>query len=68
MKRLLEYAVADDTIVVSRFDRLGLPLTDVLKTLALLLGRGVQVRSISGGIDSTTSTGLVVYARNPCRV
>lgn len=50
MKRLFESAEAGDTVVVSRFDRLGRPLTDMLNTVALLRGRGVQVRSISDGI------------------
>lgn len=39
-----------------RVDRLGRSLTDVLNTVNLLRGRGVQVRSISDGIDPSTLT------------
>ena len=46
MKRLLEYVEEGDTVVVWRVDRLGRSLIDVLNTVALLRGRGVQVRSI----------------------
>lgn len=51
MKRLLEYAEEGDTVVVWRVDRLGRSLIDVLNTVALLRGHGVQVLSISDGID-----------------
>src|SRR6478735_3295885 len=60
MKRLLEYAEEGDTVVVWRVDRLGRSLIDVLNTVALLRGRGVQVRSISDGIDPATSTGRLM--------
>jgi DNA invertase Pin-like site-specific DNA recombinase len=57
MKKLLDYAEAGDTVVVWRIDRLGRSLVDVLNTVNLLRDRGVHVRSISDGIDPTTSTG-----------
>jgi len=60
MKKLLEYAEEGDTVVVWRVDRLGRSLIDVLNTVALLRGRGVQVRSISDGIDPATSTGRLM--------
>lgn len=60
MKRLLEYAEEGDTVVVWRVDRLGRSLIDVLNTVALLPGRGVQVLSISDGIDPATSTGRLM--------
>lgn len=56
MKKLLEYAEADDTIVVWRGDRLARSLIDVLNTVTLLRERGVNVRSISDGIDPATTT------------
>lgn len=43
-----------------RVDRLGRSLIDVLNTVALLRGRGVQVLSISDGIDPATSTGRLM--------
>lgn len=60
MKKLLEYAEEGDTVVVWRIDRLGRSLIDVLNTVALLRGRGVQIRSISDGIDPATSTGRLM--------
>lgn len=60
MKKLLDYAEAGDTVVVWRIDRLGRSLVDVLNTVNLLRDRGVHVRSISDGIDPTTSTGRLM--------
>lgn len=60
MKKLLEYAEEGDTVVVWRVDRLGRSLIDVLNTVNLLRERGVQVRSISDGIDPATSTGRLM--------
>ena len=60
MKKLLEYAEPDDTVVVWRVDRLGRSLIDVLNTVTLLRERGVNVRSISDGIDPATTTGRLM--------
>lgn len=60
MNKLLEYAQSGDTVVVWRVDRLGRSLIDVLNTVNLLRERGVNVRSISDGIDPATSTGRMM--------
>ena len=60
MRKLLEHAEAGDTVVVWRVDRLGRSLIDVLNTVNLLRERGIHVRSISDGIDPTTSTGRLM--------
>lgn len=60
MKKLLDYAEAGDTVVVWRVDRLGRSLIDVLNTVNLLRERGINVRSISDGIDPATSTGRIM--------
>ncbi|PPF72604.1 recombinase family protein [Pseudoclavibacter sp. Z016] len=60
MKRLLDHAEAGDTVVVWRVDRLGRSLIDVLNTVNLLRERGVNVRSVSDGIDPATSTGRLM--------
>jgi DNA invertase Pin-like site-specific DNA recombinase len=57
MQRLLEYAQAGDTAVVWRVDRLGRSLIGVLNTVNGLRDAGINVRSISDGIDPATSTG-----------
>ena len=60
MQRLLEYAEAGDTVVVWRVDRLGRSLIDVLNTVNGLRDAGINVRSISDGIDPATSTGRLM--------
>lgn len=60
MKKLLEYAVKGDTVVVWRIDRLGRSLIDVLNTVNLLRERGVKVQSISDGIDPETAAGRMM--------
>lgn len=47
-----------DTVVVRRIDRLGRSLIDVLSNIVnLLRERGVQLRSVSDGIDPATRSG-----------
>lgn len=60
MKKLLEHAESGDMVVVWRVDRLGRSLIDVLNTVNLLRDRGVEVKSISDGIDPATSTGRLM--------
>jgi DNA invertase Pin-like site-specific DNA recombinase len=60
MGKLLEHAAEGDTIVVWRIDRLGRSLLDVLNTVAGLQEQGIQVRSISDGIDPATATGRLM--------
>lgn len=60
MRKLLEYAEPGDTVVVWRVDRLGRSLIDVLNTVNLLRERDVKVKSISDGIDPSTSTGRLM--------
>lgn len=60
MKKLLAYATPGDTVVVWRIDRLGRSLIDVLNTVNLLRERDIQVRSVSDGIDPSTSTGRLM--------
>ena len=60
MQKLLDYAESGDTVVVWRVDRLGRSLIDVLNTVNLLRERGIQVRSVSDGIDPATSTGRLM--------
>ncbi|WP_368499950.1 recombinase family protein [Herbiconiux sp. A18JL235] len=60
MQQLLEYAEPGDTVVVWRVDRLGRSLIDVLNTVNGLRDAGINVRSISDGIDPATSTGRLM--------
>ncbi|RFA07767.1 invertase [Subtercola boreus] len=60
MSRLLEHAVEGDTVVVWRIDRLGRSLTDVLNTVKSLQQAGINVQSVSDGIDPSTKTGRMM--------
>ena len=60
MKKLLAYVEPGDTVVAWRVDRLGRSLIDVLNTMNLLRERGVYLRSISDGIDPTTTSGRLM--------
>jgi DNA invertase Pin-like site-specific DNA recombinase len=60
MQNLLAHADEGDTIVVWRIDRLGRSLLDVLHTVSGLQDRGIQVRSISDGIDPANATGRLM--------
>ena len=60
MQKLLEHSDEGDTIVVWRIDRLGRSLLDVLHTVSGLQDRGIQVRSISDGIDPANATGRLM--------
>lgn len=60
MKKLLAYVEPGDTVVVWRVDRLGRSSIDVLNTVNLLRERGVNLRSISDGIDPTTTSGRLM--------
>lgn len=60
MKKLLDYVEPGDTVVVWRIDRLGRSLIDVLNTVNLLRERGVELRSVSDGIDPATTSGRLM--------
>ncbi|MGH3800436.1 MAG: recombinase family protein [Pseudonocardiaceae bacterium] len=60
MSKLLAYAERGDVVVVWRIDRLGRSLLDVLSTVNLLRDKGVDVRSVSDGIDPATTNGRLM--------
>lgn len=51
---------AGDELVVWRIDRIGRSMIDVVTTVKDLLDRGVNVRSLSDGIDPTTREGRLM--------
>jgi DNA invertase Pin-like site-specific DNA recombinase len=54
---LLADAQPGDTIVVYKLDRIGRSAAHVMTLLTDLTGRGIHVRSIGDGLDTTTTTG-----------
>jgi DNA invertase Pin-like site-specific DNA recombinase len=57
---LLVYARPGDTIVVVGIDRLGRNAAEVMLTIRDLGERGIVLRSLREGIDTSTSTGRMV--------
>lgn len=57
----LDFARPGDTMVVWRLDRLGRSLKHLMETVTLLEERGIGFRSLHESIDTTTSTGRLVF-------
>lgn len=58
---LLDYVREGDTVVVWRLDRLGRSLPHLIQTVTALEERGVGFKSVHENIDTTTSTGKLVF-------
>lgn len=61
LKAALEYAREGDTILVWRLDRLGRSLRDLIDLVNRLESRGIGLRSLHESIDTTTSSGKLVF-------
>ncbi len=57
----LGYLRAGDTLVVWRLDRLGRSLRHLVETVNALAEHGVAFASLHEGIDTSTSTGRLVF-------
>lgn len=58
---VLDYARPGDVLVVWRLDRLGRSVQHLVATVADLGRRGVELRSLNEGIDTTTATGRLTF-------
>ncbi len=58
---LLAYARSGDTVVVWRLDRLGRSLPHLLAVVEDLDARGVELRSLTESIDTTSPGGRLVF-------
>lgn len=58
--QLLTTLTKGDTLVVVRLDRLGRSVVDVLQQVEALTARGVVVKSLGEGVDSSTPAGRMV--------
>src|ERR1035441_3913422 len=61
LDRLLDQLRPGATIVVWRLDRLGRPLERLLLVIEDLAEKGVGFRSLTEGMDTTTSGGKLVF-------
>jgi DNA invertase Pin-like site-specific DNA recombinase len=57
----LDYARRGDTLVVWRLDRLGRSVSHLVAAMADLRRRGVEFRSLTESIDTTTAAGKLVF-------
>jgi DNA invertase Pin-like site-specific DNA recombinase len=61
LNEALAYAREGDTLVVWKLDRVGRSLGHLIETIRLLQGRGIGFRSLHENIDTTTSTGKLIF-------
>ncbi len=59
--RMLDYARADDTIVVWRLDRLGRSLRNLVELVNELAERQIDLRSLQENIDTATPAGRLIF-------
>ncbi len=57
----LSHLRADDALVIWKLDRLGRTVKGLVDLVADLQGRGVQFRSLTDGIDTTTPAGRFFF-------
>lgn len=61
LARLLEYLRPGDTLTVWKLDRLGRSLPHLLEVAMSIAERGINFRSLTDGIDTTTPAGRLVF-------
>ena len=61
LEKSLEIARAEDTLVIWRLDRLGRSLKDLIQIAETLKKRDIGLKSLEEGIDTTTSTGQLMF-------
>ena len=61
LKSALDYAREGDILVVWRLDRLSRSLKDLIEMVSLLDSRGVGLRSLHESIDTSSSSGKLIF-------
>ena len=61
LARALDVAREGDTLVIWKLDRIGRSLRHVVELVDGLQKRGVGLKVLTGGIDTTSSTGRLVF-------
>jgi len=61
LNEIKKFLRSGDTLVVWRLDRLGRSLRDLIDWVAYLENHGVALRSLHESIDTSTSTGKLVF-------
>lgn len=60
LKRMLASLKADDTVVITRLDRLSRSLRDLLRILEQIEEAGARLRALNQSIDTSTATGRMM--------
>ena len=61
LARALDVVRAGDALVVWKLDRIGRSLAHVVNLVGTLQARGVGLKVLTGGIDTTSATGRLVF-------
>jgi DNA invertase Pin-like site-specific DNA recombinase len=61
LDQAIQFARQDDVIVVWRLDRLSRSLKDLIEVVSLLESKGIGLKSIHESIDTTSSSGKLIF-------
>jgi DNA invertase Pin-like site-specific DNA recombinase len=61
LSRALEVLRAGDALVVWKLDRIGRSLAHVVELVGALQAKGIGLKVLTGGIDTTSATGRLVF-------
>ncbi len=61
LAKALDHLRAGDALAVWKLDRIGRSLGHVVELVAVLHTRGIGLQVLTGGIDTTSSTGRLVF-------
>lgn len=61
LTKLLDHARNGDVVIVWKLDRLARSLTQLITTATLLADRGVELRSVTEQIDTTSPSGKLTF-------
>lgn len=61
LAKALDQLRAGDALMVWKLDRIGRSLGHVVELVAGLHGKGIGLKVLTGGIDTTSSTGWLVF-------
>ena len=62
LDKMMDQLRSDDVVVVWRLDRLGRSLKNLITLVEDLAGRGVEFRSLSESIDTSTANGRLFFS------
>jgi DNA invertase Pin-like site-specific DNA recombinase len=61
LRECIEFARSGDVIVAWKLDRIGRSLKDLIETVNTLKERGIGLKVLTQNLDTTTSSGILVF-------